>query len=174
MSREYILELDARHATSSDHRPTVFDTALNPDLGKGRIRPTIDELSADSLLLLMAGTDTTAHALTIATYNVLREPNVLRKLKAELRAAILNKDSWAECAELEKLPYLRGVIKESLRVTSGTPGHLPRVVPSTGAVFCGQRIAPGVSACSRSNTPRTDRVWAHSDYSFLGRARIPS
>ena len=78
MSREYILELDARHATSSDHRPTVFDTALNPDVGKGRIRPTIDELSADSLLLLMAGTDTTAHALTIATYNVLREPIVLR------------------------------------------------------------------------------------------------
>ena len=140
--------MDGRHTISSADVPTIFDTALNPDREKGYIKPTIDELSADGLLLLQAGTDTTAHVLTMAAYNVLREPKILRKLQAELRQAMPTKNSWVEYAELEKLPYLRSVIKESLRISSGTPGRLPRVVPSTGAVLCGRRIAPGVSTCS--------------------------
>ena len=148
MSRERILALDFRPTTSSDGLPTIFDTVFEPDAGKRQIRPTIDELSADSLLLLLAGTDTTAHVLTITTYNVLKEPRIMRKLQAELREAIPRKDSWVPCAELENLPYLRGVIKESLRWSSGTPGRLPRVVPDTGAVLCGRRVAPGVSSCS--------------------------
>lgn len=155
MSRERILELEARPSTSPDQIFTIFHAALNSDTEKGRTRPNIDELSADGLLLLMAGTDTTAHVLTVATYNALREPRVLGKLQAELREAIPNKDMWIKSAELEKLSYLRSVIKESLRISSGTPGRLPRVVPSTGAVLCGQRIAPGVSACSFQSTSRT-------------------
>ena len=148
MSRERILEIDSRPTASSDGLPTIFDTVFETDAGKGQIRPSIDELSADSLLLLMAGTDTTAHALTISTYHVLKDPEIMRKLQAELREAIPRKDSWVQCAELEKLQYLRGVIKESLRWSSGTPGQLPRVVPSEGAVLCGRRVAPGVSARS--------------------------
>ena len=96
----------------------------------------------------MAGTDTTAHTLTITTYNILKEPRILMKLQAELREAIPRKDSWVPCAELENLPYLRGVFKESLRWSSVTPGRLPRVVPSTGVVLCGRGVAPGVSAHS--------------------------
>ena len=38
----------------------------------------------------------------------------------------------------------RAVIKESLRLSYGAPGRAPRVVPKTGARFCGYNIAPGV------------------------------
>lgn len=176
VARERILELKARPTKSSDHLPTIFDTALKPDADKGQIKPTIDELAADTLLLLIAGTDSTAHALTFATYNVLQDPNILRKLQAELRNAMPRKDMLLEWAELEKLPYLRGIIKETLRASSGAPGRLPRVVPSAGAVFCGQRIAPGVSACS-TNSPQvllrlTD--CALSDHNLQQRAYLPS
>lgn len=152
MARERILELKTRSTTSSDHLPTIFDTALNPDAHKGRVTPTIDELSADALLFLVAGTDTTAHTLTIATYNVLKDANILRRLQEELREAMPRKDMLLDCAALEELPYLGGVIKESLRTVTAIPGRLPRVVPSAGAVLCGQRIAPGVSACSANST----------------------
>ncbi|KAF6227140.1 hypothetical protein HO133_008582 [Letharia lupina] len=151
VARERILELKARPTKSSDHLPTIFDTALKPDADKGQIKPTIDELAADTLLLLIAGTDSTAHALTFATYNVLQDPNILRKLQAELRNAMPRKDMLLEWAELEKLPYLRGIIKETLRASSGAPGRLPRVVPSAGAVFCGQRIAPGTIISSSAH-----------------------
>ena len=83
----------------------------------------------------------------MATYNVLRNTRILEKLQVELREAIPGKDTLLKWADLEKLPYLRGVIEESLRFSSGAPGHLPRVVPAAGAVLCGQRIAPGVSTC---------------------------
>ncbi len=152
MSRDRILELKTRPITSSGHLLTIFDTALNPDAKTGQIKPTIDELSGDTLLLLMAGTDTTAHSLTIATYNILKDPIILKKLQIELRAAMPKKDMWLESAELEQLPYLRGVIKESLRGSSGVPGRIPRVVPSTGAVLCGKHLAPGVSGCLLFNS----------------------
>lgn len=160
MARERILELKARPAASTEDIPTIFDTALNPDTEKGKARPTIDELSADTLLLLLAGTDTTAHTLTIATYNVLQNPSILTKLQAELWEAMPRKDLMLGSAELEKLPYLRSVIKETLRISAAIPGRLPRVVPSAGAVFCGQRLAPGVSTYlskSASNLLLADR-----------------
>lgn len=154
--------MKARPTTSSEYLPTIFDTALNPDAEKGQVVPTVDELSADSLLFLLAGTDTTAHALTFATYNVLKDSNTLKRLQEELREAMPRKDMLLKWAELEKLPYLRGVIQETLRISSGAPGRLPRVVPSVGAIFCGQHVAPGVSASSSSSTeslPRTKRLF---------------
>lgn len=147
-SRGRILELKKR--SHVDRLPTVFDTMLNPNLEKGQFTPTLDELTADAVFLLIAGTDTTAHNLIVATYSILTNPSILANLKAELREAMPNRDSLLDWAALEKLPYLRGIIKESLRSSAGAPGNLPRVVPSSGAVFCGQRIPAGtlVSCCS--------------------------
>lgn len=121
---------------------------LNPKLEQGQYTPTLQELTGDALLLLLAGTDSTAHTLVTATYGVLTNPEMLRKLKIELKDAIPDRDSLVEWAALEKLPYLRAVIKESLRYVAGSPGRLPRTVPSTGAVFCGQRIPPGTIVTS--------------------------
>ena len=152
MARKRILELKARSTVSSDNVATMFDIALNPDARKGRPELTVDQLSADTLVLLLAGTDTTSLTLTMATYHVLRDPNILRKLQAELREAMPRKDTQLEYAELEKLPYLRAVIRETLRTSAVVPGHLPRVVPSEGALFGGQRISPGVSRCPTDGT----------------------
>ena len=152
MARKRLLELKARSTVSSDNVPTMFDIALNPDARKGRPTLTVDQLSADTLTLLLAGTDTTSLTLTMATYSVLRDPNVLRKLQAELREAMPRKDTQLEYAELEKLPYLRAVVRETLRTATVVPGRLPRVVPAEGALFCGHRISPGVSRCPTDYT----------------------
>ena len=130
----------------------MFDIALNPDARKGRPKLTVDQLSADTLVLLLAGTDTTSLILTMATYRVLRDPNILRKLQAELREAMPRKDTQLQYTELEKLPYLRAVVRETLRTSTVIPGHLPRVVPPEGALFCGQCISPGVSRCPTDGT----------------------
>ena len=79
---------------------------LKPNLEKGQFTPTVDELTGDALLLLMAGTDSTAHTLVTATYNVLTNPRILESLKTELRAAIPKKDNIMNWEALENLPYL--------------------------------------------------------------------
>jgi cytochrome P450 len=61
------------------------------------------------------------------------------------------RDVWPELGqeprvkELEKLPYLNAVIKESLRLSSGVVSGLLRVVPPSGAMVAGVDIPPGVS-----------------------------
>ncbi len=79
---------------------------LNPNLEKGQFTPSLEELSADAVFLLIAGTDTTAHNLIVATYSTLINPPILASLRAELRKAMPDKDSLLDWAALEKLPYL--------------------------------------------------------------------
>ena len=152
MARKRILELKARSTVSWDRLPTMFDIALNPDARKGRPALTVDQLSADTLLLLLAGTDTTSLTLAMATYRILSNPYILRELQAELREAMPRKDMQLEYAELEQLPYLRAVVRETLRTAVVTPGRLPRVVPAEGVLFCGRRVSPGVSRCPTDGT----------------------
>lgn len=121
-------------------------------------------MTADALGMLIAGTLTTSHTLVVTTWALLNNLQMMQKLKAELRAAMPGRDATVDWAELENLPYLvskgsrnrtlfnqlqtdeekRAVIREGLRLSYGAPGHLPRVVPSSGAVFCGQKIPAGV------------------------------
>ncbi|KIV76881.1 hypothetical protein, variant [Exophiala sideris] len=124
--------------------PSIFQTALLPEPKKGRSTPALKELTADALVFFGAGTDTTAHALATGTWYLLQNPAILTRLRQELCNAIVDADSstMLSWVELEKLPFLRAVIKESLRLSFGVPGRLPRVVPENGAVFCGQEIPP--------------------------------
>ncbi|KAL8683134.1 MAG: hypothetical protein Q9186_000847 [Xanthomendoza sp. 1 TL-2023] len=131
--------------------PSVFDTAFNPNLEKGQSTPPLSALGADAFVFLLAGTDTTSKTIITGIFALLdaSEPHMLVRLKQELREAIPNPRAMASWATLEQLPYLRAFIKESLRLSLGAPGRLPRVVPATGATFCGYDIPPGtiVSSC---------------------------
>lgn len=103
-SRDRIAELKKR--STVDQLPTVFDTMLNPNLEKGQFAPSLDELTAAAVFLLIAGTDTTAHSLILATYSTLTNASILASLKAELRESMPDKDSFLDWAALKKPPYL--------------------------------------------------------------------
>lgn len=150
--RQRVLELKAR-GKSSGAAPTLLDNALNPNLEKGQPESSMDQLTGDSVLTFVAGTDTTAHTLCQGTFAVASNAPVMQKLKAELKEAIPSKDTQVTVSKLENLPYLRGVVKESLRVAYGVPGSLRRAVPKEGAVFCGQSIPP-------------DTIVGHSAYCY--------
>lgn len=51
--KERILALQAEHLTSI--MPTVFQTALHPDKGKGQGTPNLKALTADALLFFVVG-----------------------------------------------------------------------------------------------------------------------
>ena len=67
-------------------------------------------LEEEALSLIAASADTVGNALTMATFQLLRHPDVLQRLKGELRAEIPDPDCVPGFARLEKLPYLVSLV----------------------------------------------------------------
>lgn len=100
---------------------------------------------------MFAGTDTVGNALMVGTFHLLRQPDTLQKLKKELSSAWPSLNGVEpKLRDLEKLPYLNAVVKESLRVSSGVVAGLLRVVPPTGARIAGVAVPPGVRPLKRA------------------------
>lgn len=94
--------------------------------------PDMNDMGVVELLLInmLAGADTTGILLRAIVYYVLKNPNVLRKLRQEIDSAGLS--SPVSYAEATKLPYLDAVIRESCRVHPAIGLLLERVVPESG------------------------------------------
>lgn len=122
-------------------------------------------IEAESIDIIIAGSDTTATSLGYLVNAVLGNPGILQKLRAELDAGLPDKDANWPLLELEKFEYLVGnpfkilksahkyqtaCIKETLRCAMPVPGRLPRVVPmpqpgTPPFIVDGKVIPPGVS-----------------------------
>ena len=64
------------------------------------------------------GTETTARATSLTVYHLLRDKQILDKLRAEL-APIYTGNKTVPLSELEHLPYLNAVLLEGVRMAGG-------------------------------------------------------
>ena len=64
------------------------------------------------MVLLGAGTATTARTLGFISYYVLANPHIKQRLQKELGSVTANPPKWAD---LEKVVYLQAIIREGLR-----------------------------------------------------------
>ncbi|KAI1097656.1 cytochrome P450 [Jackrogersella minutella] len=89
-----------------------------------------EELTAEALTQLIAGSDTTSNSSCALLYYATRTPGVLQNLQKELDAAIPGDDAAVpEYDAVKNLPYLQMVINETLRIHSTSGIGLPRVIP---------------------------------------------
>jgi cytochrome P450 len=93
---------------------------------------TTFRLSGEGWSLVAAGSETTAAALVYITYFLLAQPETLARLRDELKNEDPQKLSWVE---LEKYPYLHGVIYEGVRLALGVPARLPRIARNEDLVY---------------------------------------
>ncbi|SJL17057.1 uncharacterized protein ARMOST_20598 [Armillaria ostoyae] len=107
---------------------TVHDTIYHRLLADDGERPSRKSLLEEAQTFFIAGTDTTSNAMSVGFFHVLNNPSVRGKLVAELKATWPEKEPPMPYDSLEKLPYLTGVVKESLRMSIGVPVSLPRVL----------------------------------------------
>ena len=103
----------------------------------------------------IAGSESPAVTLCAATYYMLRNPEVFRKLKDEVRGAIQSA-SEISVSTSSGLPYLSAILQESLRMHHPAPFHLPRVVPRGGKLIAGHWIPEGVSSQAPCRMFRAD------------------
>jgi len=98
--------------------------------------------SFGNLELIEVGTETTTIALTYMVYLLTKHPQYIEGLRGELAAYETIDD--VSFSELEKLPLLNGVIRESLRLYPPGSGPLGRVCPPEGTILGSYLVKGGV------------------------------
>ncbi|KAK7315701.1 hypothetical protein VNO77_34269 [Canavalia gladiata] len=78
------------------------------------------------LIILLAGTDTSAIILEWAMCNLLNHPEILQKAKNELDTHIGSDRLVDEC-DISNLPYLQNIINETLRLNPAAPMLVPHL-----------------------------------------------
>ncbi|KAI0387436.1 cytochrome P450 [Hypomontagnella monticulosa] len=98
---------------------------------------SVERVAQDAQMLLMAGTLTMASNLEHSIYWMVDNPDVLRKLKEELRGVMPSIDDVGKVpiATLESLPYLTAVVKESVRLIYGNSTPHFRYDPGGPVVY---------------------------------------
>lgn len=122
---------------------------------------------------MVAGSDTTSITLSAILYHVLHNPDVLKRLRAEVDQRCPHNKASPHIAfeESQDMPYLQAVIKEALRMHPATGLPLERVVPEGGVTINGIFFSPGVSSPSPAPTTDGCKVSLMTDFVLAGHRR---
>ncbi|KKY29300.1 putative benzoate 4-monooxygenase cytochrome p450 [Diaporthe ampelina] len=108
---------------------------------------TFEELKSITSDILTAGSESMATVLTGIVFNLIRNPMVYAKVTGEIRCKFArDEDICFKTTSPPALPYLTGVIKESIRHYTAAPLFSGRVVPNYadgGDTFDGYRLPAG-------------------------------
>ena len=126
-------EINLRRQENNQDKTDILSTLLTAVDEEGR-GMSDEELRDELMLILFAGHETTAIAMTWALYWLHRQPEIKTKLLTELKE---NADQ--ESASIFKLPYLTAVCNETLRIHPVAMLTFPRQV-MTDTELLGKKI----------------------------------
>ncbi|POR37823.1 Trichodiene oxygenase [Tolypocladium paradoxum] len=104
---------------------------------------TIDRLVDEGTTITFAGTETTAHSISVAMFHLLNNKALLQRLREELSTVTKGEDGHYACNRLESLPFLTGCVQEGIRLAHGPVIRLPRVAPKETLQYKDWLIPPG-------------------------------
>jgi cytochrome P450 len=83
---------------------TIFDALTDPSVPPQEKTPR--RLEDEGLIVVVAGTETTARTLTVASYHIFNNRPLLSKLREEIRTVMPTPNTKSSWSELEQLPTL--------------------------------------------------------------------
>ncbi|KAK8001561.1 hypothetical protein PG991_013783 [Apiospora marii] len=140
MQRHMDEQAEARIALGTDTRSDLITYMLRANAenkGKGMSH---EEMLVNSRVLLLAGGETTATALSGFAFHITNDPRAYQILADEIRGSFASPDAITIRAT-SQLPYLCAVIEETLRIYPPAADTPPRVSP--GADVGGYYIPKG-------------------------------
>ncbi|XP_010514266.1 PREDICTED: cytochrome P450 71B3-like [Camelina sativa] len=111
-------------------RPDIVDSLLemiNKEEPYESFKLTIDNLKGIIQDIYLAGVDTSAITMIWAMAELIKNPRVMNKVQDEIRTCIgIKQNERIKEEDVDKLQYLKLVIKETLRLHPASPLLLPR------------------------------------------------
>lgn len=145
-------------------RNDILERLINGKDANGN-RMERDEITAEALTQLIAGSDTISNTSCAVFYWILhgeraKPGTILPRLREELDAAIAGDDGVAAYAEVKNLPFLKRCIDEGMRLHSTSAIGLPRIVVGSVAEFDGHVFPPGTVLSVPSYTiHHLEEIW---------------
>ena len=109
-----------------------------------KLELSFKQLTANSTLLMVAGSLTTATFITGTTFLLVSNPEKLNKLVAEVRSNFVSEEE-INLTSVSRLSYMLACFNEGLRRYPPVTTGLPRTVPMGGATVAGRFVPGGVS-----------------------------
>ncbi|KAI8322359.1 cytochrome P450 [Martensiomyces pterosporus] len=120
----------------------ILQAYIDAEDPESKIRMTPSQVSAEVIIMLLAGTDTTSNTLAWTTHLLMLHPQHYKRAVDEVRSSF-DKDHLITINEFkEKLPYLEACVYESMRIRP-VISPLPRIVPPGGVTLQGHFIPEG-------------------------------
>lgn len=132
MGQEMVRKIQEAHALGSagkkaaaatsdtKEKETIFTAMLGMDLPPSEITTT--RLQHEAISVVGAGIETTMRALSVISYHILANPDILMHLRSELDEAIRDGQSMPSFETLSQLPYLTACIMEGKFALGGCLG----------------------------------------------------
>ncbi|KAE8681799.1 ER lumen protein retaining receptor family protein isoform 1 [Hibiscus syriacus] len=119
-------------------------------------------IKATITMLIAAGIETTAIAMTWMLSNLMNNRHALKRAQQELDLKI-GRRRWAEESDMEELVYLQAIIKETLRLYPPAPLLIPHV-PMEDCCVGGYRIPKGTRLFVNAwKLHRDPRIWSNPE-----------
>ncbi|KAK0666429.1 putative cytochrome P450 pisatin demethylase-like protein [Cercophora samala] len=130
------------------------------------------EIRGEIYTAIIAGSDTTASAITSVLYHLMKNPRTYRKLRDEIDTAVaegrISSSGRVRYANAVKLPYFDACCKEGMRVHASLGLSLPRYTPKEGVELLGEFFPPGVRVgCNPQIVQRDKGVFGEDADEFV-------
>lgn len=146
------LQMREQNNIDSEQVSSLFKESMLVKIAAKEPKYNRESLIAESIELLIAGTDTTAHTLSFAVAELSLNPRVFQEARSVVDQA-WQKQGAINIESFKKLSYIQAIIKETLRLYSVASGSTPleaqretvidgQVVPA-GTVISWSMLAAG-------------------------------
>lgn len=136
-----------KHRTDDVDSRTLVHEILASNLPAAE--KTVDRVFDEVATITGAAFDTTAISLRLILYHIYNNPDVLARLRAELRNATAEKSTergtiqLLSLTELEQLPFLTACLTEGLRMMPALGTRMARIAPDRDIMYGSWSIPAG-------------------------------